>query len=62
MSENRRPEEVAVVVRRPGDPEPEYLVVLRSPEKLGLTMIRVRISWMRSNISTSFVYASGPTP
>ncbi len=32
---NRRPEEVAIVVRRPGDGGPEYLVVLRSPEKLG---------------------------
>jgi 8-oxo-dGTP pyrophosphatase MutT (NUDIX family) len=32
---NRRPEEVAIVVRRPGDAGPEYLVVLRSPEKLG---------------------------
>jgi 8-oxo-dGTP pyrophosphatase MutT (NUDIX family) len=35
MRENRRPEEVAVVVRRPGEGGPEYLVVLRSPEKLG---------------------------
>ena len=33
---NRRPEEVAVVVRRPATHGgPEYLVVLRSPEKLG---------------------------
>jgi 8-oxo-dGTP pyrophosphatase MutT (NUDIX family) len=32
---SRRPEEVVVVVRRPGDSELEYLVVLRSPEKLG---------------------------
>jgi 8-oxo-dGTP pyrophosphatase MutT (NUDIX family) len=32
---NRRPEEVAIVVRRPGDAGAEYLVVLRSPEKLG---------------------------
>jgi len=32
---NRRPEEVAIVVRRPGDAGHEYLVVLRSPEKLG---------------------------
>jgi dATP pyrophosphohydrolase len=31
----RRPEEVAVVVRRPGEAGPEYLVLLRSPEKLG---------------------------
>ena len=35
MSGNRRPEEVAVVVRRPGDDGDEYLVLLRSPEKLG---------------------------
>jgi len=35
MSGNRRPEEVAVVVRRPGDTGTEFLVLLRSPEKLG---------------------------
>jgi 8-oxo-dGTP pyrophosphatase MutT (NUDIX family) len=35
MSGDRRPEEVAVVIRRPGGTGPEYLVVLRSPEKLG---------------------------
>ena len=32
MSGDRRPEEVAIAVRREGD---EYLVLLRSPEKLG---------------------------
>jgi 8-oxo-dGTP pyrophosphatase MutT (NUDIX family) len=32
---NRRPEEVVVVVRRPAEVAAEYLVVLRSPEKLG---------------------------
>ena len=32
MSGNRRPEEVAIAVRRPRG---EYLVLLRSPEKLG---------------------------
>jgi len=32
MSGDRRPHEVAIAVRRPGD---EYLVLLRSPEKLG---------------------------
>jgi 8-oxo-dGTP pyrophosphatase MutT (NUDIX family) len=32
---DRRPEEVAVVVRRPGPAGFEYLVVLRSPQKLG---------------------------
>jgi dihydroneopterin triphosphate diphosphatase len=31
----RRPEEVAVVVRRPGHGGPEYLVLLRSAAKLG---------------------------
>lgn len=35
MSGDRRPEEVAIVVRRPGPAAPEYLVLLRSPEKLG---------------------------
>ena len=35
MSGDRRPEEVAVVVRRSGDDGDEYLVLLRSPEKLG---------------------------
>ena len=35
MSGDRRPEEVAVVVRRPGEDGDEYLVLLRSPEKLG---------------------------
>ncbi len=35
MSGNRRPDEVAIVVRRPGEEAPEYLVLLRSPEKLG---------------------------
>jgi dATP pyrophosphohydrolase len=35
MSGQRRPEEVAVVVRRPGKRGTEYLIVLRSPEKLG---------------------------
>jgi 8-oxo-dGTP pyrophosphatase MutT (NUDIX family) len=35
VSGNRRPEEVAIVVRRPGPAAPEYLVLLRSPEKLG---------------------------
>ncbi len=35
MTGDRRPEEVAVVVRRPGAGGDEYLVVLRSPEKLG---------------------------
>ena len=35
MTGDRRPEEVAVVVRRPGDEGPEYLVLLRSPEKRG---------------------------
>ena len=35
MTGDRRPEEVAVVVRRPGAVGDEYLVVLRSPEKLG---------------------------
>jgi dATP pyrophosphohydrolase len=32
VSGDRRPEEVAIAVRRPGG---EYLVLLRSPEKLG---------------------------
>ncbi len=32
---DRRPEEVVVVVRRPGAQGAEYLVLLRSPEKLG---------------------------
>jgi 8-oxo-dGTP pyrophosphatase MutT (NUDIX family) len=32
---DRRPEEVAVVVRRPGETRTEFLVLLRSPEKLG---------------------------
>lgn len=35
MSGNRRPEEVAIVVRRPGAAGLQYLVLLRSPEKLG---------------------------
>ena len=35
MSGDRRPDEVAIVVRRPGDAGLEYLVLLRSPEKLG---------------------------
>lgn len=35
MSGDRRPEEVAVVVRRPGKRGREFLVVLRSAEKLG---------------------------
>jgi 8-oxo-dGTP pyrophosphatase MutT (NUDIX family) len=35
VSGDRRPEEVAVVVRRPGRAGREFLVVLRSPEKLG---------------------------
>ena len=35
MSGDRRPEEDAVVVRRPGAGGAEFLVVLRSPEKLG---------------------------
>jgi 8-oxo-dGTP diphosphatase len=35
VSGDRRPEEVAVVVRRPGEAGPEFLVLLRSPEKLG---------------------------
>ena len=35
MSGDRRPDEVAVVVRRPGKRGLEFLVVLRSPEKLG---------------------------
>ena len=35
MSGDRRPEEVAIVVRRPGSSGFEYLVLLRSPEKLG---------------------------
>ena len=32
---DRRPEEVAIVVRRPGVGGAEYFVLLRSPEKLG---------------------------
>jgi 8-oxo-dGTP pyrophosphatase MutT (NUDIX family) len=35
MSGDRRPDEVVVVVRRPGGHGAEYLVLLRSPEKLG---------------------------
>jgi len=35
MTGGRRPEEVAVVVRRPAAQGAEYLVLLRSPEKLG---------------------------
>ena len=35
MTGDRRPEEVAVVVRRPGAETVEFLVLLRSPEKLG---------------------------
>ena len=35
MSGNRRPDEVAIVVRRPGEAGFEYLVLLRSPERLG---------------------------
>jgi 8-oxo-dGTP pyrophosphatase MutT (NUDIX family) len=35
VSETRRPEEVVVVVRRPGKRGTEFLVVLRSEEKLG---------------------------
>src|SRR5690606_28187593 len=36
--------------------------MIRSPSNAGLVMMRVRISWMRSNISCSFEYASSPTP
>lgn len=32
---SRRPEEVAVVVRRPAEQGDEYLVLLRAPDKLG---------------------------
>ena len=35
MTGDRRPEEVAVVVRRPGETGREYLVLLRSPEQHG---------------------------
>lgn len=35
MTTWRRPVEVAIVVRRPADLEPEYLVLLRSPEQQG---------------------------
>ncbi len=35
MSGNRRPVEVAIAIRRAGVEAPEYLVLLRSPEKLG---------------------------
>jgi len=35
VSGDRRPEEVAIVVRRSGDDGDEYLILLRSPEKLG---------------------------
>jgi dATP pyrophosphohydrolase len=35
MTGERRPVEVAIVVRRPGDDGHEYLVLLRSLEKLG---------------------------
>ena len=35
MSGTRRPDEVAVVVRRPATGAVEYLVLLRSPDKLG---------------------------
>jgi 8-oxo-dGTP pyrophosphatase MutT (NUDIX family) len=35
VSGDRRPEEVAIVLRRPGEHGPEFLVLLRSPEKLG---------------------------
>jgi dATP pyrophosphohydrolase len=35
MTGDRRPVEVAIVVRRPGGDGLEYLVLLRSPEKLG---------------------------
>jgi len=35
VSGSRRPEEVAVVVRRPGAEEAEYLVLLRAPEQQG---------------------------
>ena len=35
MTGDRRPEEVAVVIRRPGAETVEFLVLLRSPEKLG---------------------------
>jgi 8-oxo-dGTP pyrophosphatase MutT (NUDIX family) len=35
VTAGRRPYEVAVVVHRPGDGGPEYLVVLRSPENQG---------------------------
>ncbi len=34
----------------------------RSPLKLGLVMIRLRISCMRVNISSSLEYASSPMP
>jgi hypothetical protein len=36
--------------------------IIRLPSKLGLVMIRLRISWMRSNISVSLEYSSSPTP
>ena len=35
---------------------------MRSPVKLGLVMMRVRISWMRSNISSSPEYWLSSTP
>jgi 8-oxo-dGTP pyrophosphatase MutT (NUDIX family) len=35
VSGTRRPEEVAIVVRRPAGGQDEYLVLLRSPDKLG---------------------------
>jgi hypothetical protein len=35
---------------------------IRSPSNAGLVMMRVRISWMRSNISSSPEYASALTP
>ena len=55
MSGDRRPEEVAVVVRRPGDDGDEYLVLLRSPEKLGYWhLVAGGVAWRSSRWTTGW--------
>lgn len=51
MNGDRRPVEVAVAVRRPGD---EYLVLLRSPEKLGYwALVSGGVEWGEAPVAAA---------
>jgi len=63
VSGDRRPEEVAVVVRRPGANGAEFLVLLRSPQKLGYWhLVAGGVEWEETPAAAAAGVSAHSTP